>query len=101
MEIAESQTLEVKEKGKYLLDILIHTFYGVWLGDLQKSSSSHTGKDSQFLTKKSKTDLKRTKRACLLRELNLFPSKYKLITDYCICLLCCYHIEAKNSSTKT
>lgn len=55
MEVAQPQTVEVKEKGKNLPEILIHTLYQVELDDLQISSSSCRVKDSKILIKKLKT----------------------------------------------
>lgn len=51
METAQPQTMEIKEKGKNLPEILIHTLYRVELDDLQTSSSSCTVKDSKILIK--------------------------------------------------
>lgn len=55
MVAAQPQTVEMKEKGKNLPEILIHTLYQVELDDLQISSSSCRVKDSKILIKKLKT----------------------------------------------
>lgn len=49
MEVAQPQTMEVKEKGKNLPEILTHNLYRVELGHLQTSSSSCIVKDSKIL----------------------------------------------------
>lgn len=57
MEAAQPQTMEVKEKGKNLPEILTHSnsnLYRVELGHLQTSSSSCIAKDSKILIKKNK-----------------------------------------------
>lgn len=55
MVAAQPQTVEMKEKGKNLPEILTHTLYQVELDDLHISSSSCRVKDSKILIKKFKT----------------------------------------------